>query len=155
LKRHHAIRLLNAYNIMTGNLNNIIRSLITTFDLLVILLFVMAIVVFAWGIVQLIAAAGSPDRIKRAKGILWWGIIGITVLGSISGLVKFLQGAFNIRGDATITPPRFTPTTGGGGSGGSGVKLNGSPCQVSSECQSGWCDRSVAPPDQDGQCAIP
>ncbi|MEK7561080.1 MAG: pilin [Patescibacteria group bacterium] len=144
---------------MTGNLNTIIQSLITTFNLLVILLFVMAIVVFAWGIVQLIAAAGSPERLKRAKGILWWGIIGITVLGSISGLVGFLQGAFNIRSDGTITPPRFTPTGGGGGGGfgptDGGVAANGAPCQVSSQCASGWCDRTQVPVDQDGVCATP
>ncbi|MEK7561079.1 MAG: hypothetical protein AAB539_03935 [Patescibacteria group bacterium] len=84
-----------------------LNSLIDTFNGLILLLLLIAIVVFSWGVVKLIAAAGSPEQIRKAKGILWWGIIGIAVMASIMGIINFLQMAFGISGTGIINVPQF------------------------------------------------
>lgn len=94
--------------VFASQVEDIIRSLIGLANLLIILCATIALLVFVWGIVKLIAAASNPDKIKEAKGIIWWGIIGLAVLASISGLILFLQGYFGIPpSGAPIRPPQF------------------------------------------------
>lgn len=88
-----------------------LQTIITTTTEVIrnVLLFVMtlAIVIFGWGIVTLISAAGSPERVKKAKAIIWWGLIGITVLASLAGIVTFFQIYFGIEGGGAIKVPQF------------------------------------------------
>ena len=95
-------------------INQIITNVIGTATQIITLLFVVALLVFAWGIVKLIAAAGSPEKLKNAKGILWWGVIGMAVLGSVFGLVLFLQNYFGVKGNAPVQVPQFVPIPAGG-----------------------------------------
>ncbi len=71
------------------------------------LVWMIALVVFGWGIVRLIAAAGNQEEIKKAKGIIWWGVIGMFVLASIVGLIVFFQRDIGIGGGGIIIPPQF------------------------------------------------
>lgn len=71
------------------------------------LVWVLTLVVFGWGIVKLISAAGSPEKLKEAKGIIWWGIIGMFVLASIIGIIVFAQKYFGIHGVQIIDVPQF------------------------------------------------
>lgn len=87
--------------------NQIIANITETMGLVLRLVFTFAIVVFGWGIVKLIAASGNPQKIKEAKGIILWGIIGMFILASLAGIVAFLQTYFGIPGGGTITPPHF------------------------------------------------
>ncbi len=73
----------------------------------VVLVWVIALVVFGWGIVRLIAASSNQEELKKAKGFLWWGIIGMFVLASIIGIIYFLQEDFDIPGGGVIIPPQF------------------------------------------------
>ena len=75
---------------------------------IVVAVFVLAVVVFAWGIVKMISAAGNTEKIKQAKGIIWWGIIGMFVLATIGGIIAFLQSELGITGiNETIKAPQF------------------------------------------------
>ena len=75
---------------------------------IVVVLFILAVVVFAWGIVKMISAAGNTEKVKQAKGILWWGIIGMFVLATIGGIIAFLQSELGITGiQETIKAPQF------------------------------------------------
>lgn len=75
---------------------------------LVILAFVCAVLVFAWGIVKFITAAGDPQKLQKAKGIIIWGIVGIAVLASITGIIAFIRDYFDIHGnEEKITIPQF------------------------------------------------
>lgn len=101
-----------------SQINQIIINLIETARLVLVLLFVLALLVFVWGMVKFIFAASSPDKLKEAKGILWWGIIGMFILASVFGIVVALQTYFGI-GEPSIPIPQFGPgginATGGGG----------------------------------------
>lgn len=90
-------------------INRIILNLIGTAQLVLLLVGIIALLVFVWGIVKLIASAGNPEKRREAKAILWWGIIGLAVIASASGIVIALQVYFGVTG-ARIPIPQFGPS---------------------------------------------
>ena len=91
-----------AQDIVTPIANNVL-SLVRV---LVLIVFVLAIVAFGWGIVQFIFAGGDPTAIGKAKSFLLWGVIGMAVMASLFGLITFLQQYFGVNsGGLNILPP--------------------------------------------------
>jgi len=68
---------------------------------------ILAVVIFGWGIIRLIAASGDPSKIKEAKAIIMWGVIGITLLASLYGTMKFIRDYIGIPEETAIHPPKF------------------------------------------------
>ena len=69
--------------------NNILK----TAQVLVTLAFVVALLVFAWGVIRFLINAGEPGS---SKTFLLWGVIAMAVLASLMGLITFLQQSFGI-----------------------------------------------------------
>ena len=77
-------------------------------DILITILITLSFVVFGWGIVKLIANAGDPQKIKDAKGIMLWGVIGIFILASMYGIITFIRKYTGITSDnPPIEAPQF------------------------------------------------
>ncbi len=59
-------------------------------------IFSLAFVMFLWGMTQFLM--NSEEEAKREKGrqFMIWGIIALTVMVSVWGLVKVLGGTFNV-----------------------------------------------------------
>lgn len=62
---------------------------------LVILLVGVAVLIFMWGVIKFVAAAGDEEKRKEGKTFMLWGIIGIFVLVSVWALVRVLTGAIS------------------------------------------------------------
>jgi hypothetical protein len=91
----------------TSDLETTTGGVLDILQIVVTIVFVIAIIIFGWGIVKLILAAGDPAEIKQAKQFIWWGVIGIAILASIFGLISYLQGFFGVDpGGINITPPK-------------------------------------------------
>ncbi len=60
------------------------------------LLFVVALIVFFWGLVQFIGNAGSEDARQKGKRNIMWGIIGMFIMISVFGIIKIILGTFGI-----------------------------------------------------------
>lgn len=89
------------------------------------LIFAVAIVAFLWGVVQFVIM-GQEDETKRTQGkqLMIWGIIALTVMIGVWGLVKVLATTFNLPNSVL---PSYTPgATGSSGAGGAGVCPPGS-----------------------------
>jgi hypothetical protein len=73
-------------------ITNIINSAIIP------LIFSLAFLSFIWGIVQFVI--NSDDEAKKTKGkqFMLWGIIALTVMVSVWGLVNILGATFNVNG---------------------------------------------------------
>ena len=77
-----------------------VEQLITTittkvFNPLVILLFAIATLVFAWGVMlYIIGSYESSEKVGRAKNIMIWGIIGMFIMASAWGIVGLLCDFF-------------------------------------------------------------
>lgn len=66
------------------------------------LIFALAVASFVWGVVQYVI--NSDEEAKRAKGrsFMIWGILALTVMVSIWGLVAIFGDTFNI--DTNFVP---------------------------------------------------
>ena len=94
-----------AQDIVTPIANNILALV----RVLVLVVFVLAVVAFGWGIVQFIFAGGDPAAIGKAKSFLLWGVIGMAVMASLFGLITFLQQYFGVRaGGLDVRAPGVT-----------------------------------------------
>jgi membrane protease YdiL (CAAX protease family) len=82
----------------------ILRNAVSAVRILIALAFLLALFVFAWGIVKFIIAAGDPEKIKEARQFILWGVIGLAVLASIFGLITFLQNYFGVSPGAGAIP---------------------------------------------------
>jgi len=62
---------------------------------LIILLFTVATLMFAWGIVQyVLGGQGSDQKMTHAKNAMLWGIIGMFIMASAWGIVSLLCDFF-------------------------------------------------------------
>ena len=55
------------------------------------ILFVLATIFFLWGVIQyVIGSQGDTTKIAAGKKMMFWGIIGLTIMASAWGIVKIL-----------------------------------------------------------------
>lgn len=90
-----------------SQINTIILNTITVIQYVTTLAMTLALAMFAFGIVKMIAASGNPQKIEQAKNIMLWGIIGLFVMASITGFIALGQRYFGVAGGGQITPPQF------------------------------------------------
>ena len=69
------------------------------------ILFAGAFVVFGWGVAQFILNAQEEAKREKGKQFMIWGIVAITVMFSIWGLVKILGTTFNLHNAAPAIHP--------------------------------------------------
>lgn len=65
------------------------------FNPLIVLLFALATMLFAWGVVQyILGSQGSEEQVTRGKRVMFWGIIGMFIMASAWGIVNLLCDFF-------------------------------------------------------------
>lgn len=62
-------------------------------------LIAIAVVVFLWGLIGYITAAGNEEKRKEAKQYMIWGIVGLFVMVAVWGLVNILYYTFDLDTD--------------------------------------------------------
>lgn len=90
-----------------SKLNTILNNIQDTLGIIIKIFVTLALVVFIWGVVRFIAAAGNPQQIRQAKGIMLYGIIAIAILAMMTGIIAFLQTYFGVSGGQPINIPQF------------------------------------------------
>ena len=101
-----------AQNPMLGGPMMLVTGALSILSTVLTILFVLAIAVFAWGIVKMVMAAGDPEAVKEARGIIIWGVIAIAVLASLYGLVEYLKTVFGVMsGNLNLGIPNVKPGT--------------------------------------------
>ena len=101
---------------MIGN-NSTLKDVLCYFtklinDSVIPLLFAVATVFFVWGAVKffIINAAEEAKR-EQGKQFMIWGIVALTVMLSVWGLVELLTGTFGVGGSVLpqVCPPGGCP----------------------------------------------
>lgn len=60
-------------------------------DPVITILFVLATIFFLWGVIQyVIGSQGDTTKIAAGKKMMFWGIIGLTIMASAWGIVTIL-----------------------------------------------------------------
>lgn len=60
------------------------------------ILFTLGTVVFLWGVIQYMTAAGDEKKIKDARQKIFYGIIGLFLMVAVWGIVKALVVTFGL-----------------------------------------------------------
>jgi len=106
----------NSSSCMIGN-NSTLKDVLCYFtklinDSVIPLLFAVATVFFVWGAVKffIINAAEEAKR-EQGKQFMIWGIVALTVMLSVWGLVELLTGTFGVGGSVLpqVCPPGGCP----------------------------------------------
>jgi hypothetical protein len=81
-----------------SNVTRLISSIRGIVDILIPLVAALALLYFFWGLAKFILATGNGDEDAREKGknIMIWGIVGLFVIVSVWGLVRFVGDALDI-----------------------------------------------------------
>lgn len=95
-----------------GNIRDIVLALRSIIDILIPLVFALAILYFFWGLAQFILAAGDEAAASSGRSKMIWGVVAIAVMASVWGLVYFLQDAFEIRREGAIDVDVLIPRGG-------------------------------------------
>jgi len=88
-----------------SQINRILENLITTTRLFLIFGATVALAIFVWGVIKFILAAQDTEKLKEARGTMLWGIIGLAVIASLTGIIIALQTYFGVEGGGTIPVP--------------------------------------------------
>ncbi|MSU44909.1 hypothetical protein EXS45_01890 [Candidatus Nomurabacteria bacterium] len=65
-------------------------------DSVIPLIFTLAVVMFVWGVVQFVINSDEEAKKEKGKQFMLWGIIALTVMVSVWGLVGILGSTFGI-----------------------------------------------------------
>lgn len=63
--------------------------------------FIVALVVFLFGVMEFIRGAGNEKKRKLGKDHIMWGIVGFLIMFGVWGIINLLVNTFGIKG-ATI-----------------------------------------------------
>jgi len=70
----------------------------------------LAVMLFLFGVVKFIAAAGNPEKIKTAKHYILWGLVALFFLVSFWAFIHILLTTFFGSPDAPTKPATWPPT---------------------------------------------
>ena len=89
-----------------GAFENAIGTVSAGLNTIIIFLFLVATVVFLWGVVRYISAGGDEEKTKEARQMIIWGIIFLAVMVAVWGFVYVvLDFIFNTE-RSTLIPDR-------------------------------------------------
>lgn len=72
--------------------------------------FIVAFVIFIWGLAEFIRGANNPEARKKGQDHMIWGIVGLVIMVGVYGIINILINTFGL-GSASINnkEQRFTP----------------------------------------------
>ncbi|MEK7514717.1 MAG: hypothetical protein AAB587_02750 [Patescibacteria group bacterium] len=65
-------------------------------DPLIFLLFAVATIVFAWGMVKFIVGAGDEKTRKEGKDAILWGVVGMFIMMGVYGIIRVVLNTFSV-----------------------------------------------------------
>lgn len=71
-----------------GSFNTTISTLTDSINTVILFLFVVATVIFLWGMVRYVSAAGDEEKTKEARQMIIWGVIFLAVMIALWGFVN-------------------------------------------------------------------
>jgi predicted cobalt transporter CbtA len=72
--------------------------------------FIIATVVFLWGVFQFISGAADKEKRQTGKDHIMWGLIGFLIMFGVFGIITILTNTIGVTG-LTLNPQQqsFTP----------------------------------------------
>jgi hypothetical protein len=71
---------------------DVVVFFISIFQLIIPIIFFLALLYFFWGVVEYLYYASSDAKeIDDARTKIWWGIVGLFVMTSVFGIILFVK----------------------------------------------------------------
>ena len=73
--------------------------------------FIIATVIFLWGVLQFIMGAADKDKRQEGKDHMLWGFVGFVIMFAVYGIITILANTIGVTGltvnqkQQTFTPP--------------------------------------------------
>ena len=77
-----------------ADVEELIIEILYLLNLVIPVIFGLALVYFLWGLAQFILNAGNETARENARNIMIWGIIALFVMVSIWGILRVLSNTF-------------------------------------------------------------
>ncbi len=78
-----------------NNVNNVVVNP------LIFLMFAIALLVFSWGAFQYVWNAADDKTHEAGRSSMLWGIVGLVIMVSVFGIIRFVLSTFGITGAAS------------------------------------------------------
>ena len=85
----------------------LLNAVLRAGTLLIGIAIVLAFLFFVWGIAEFIRKADDASSREEGKKRMIWGVIALTVLATIWGIVRWIQGEFGLSGFDQSAPGIF------------------------------------------------
>jgi hypothetical protein len=89
-----------------NNFQNLIKESSSAINALILIVMGIALLVFFWGLTKYIFEQGNETAKTQGKGVMVWGLIALTVMVSVWGIIRVFQGELNLNNS---TPDRIDP----------------------------------------------
>lgn len=89
----------------SSNLNDLIDNLQDLLGNIVPFLIILASVIFIWGVVSFVTAAGNEEKRKVGRDRILWGLIGLFIIVAFWGIVTFIANSLGLPDE----DPNFVP----------------------------------------------
>jgi len=87
-----------------SDIRSTLNVIITVLNWLIPFLVVVAVFIIIWGAFQFVVSAGDPEKRKEGRDKILWGVVGVTVMLTVWGLVNILRNSFTIWEASPISP---------------------------------------------------
>jgi len=77
-------------------IKTLLRDFKSVLDLIVPIVFALALIFFFYGIAQFIRSAGDTKTLESGKNKMVWGIVGLFVMVSILGIIRYLGDSIGV-----------------------------------------------------------
>ena len=88
------------------NLESLVRSIGRLINLALPIVVAIALLSFFWGLVKFIFAASDESKQAEGRRLMIWGLVGLFVMVSVWGLVRFIGDALGVGQGDTISVPQ-------------------------------------------------
>ncbi|KKS14678.1 MAG: hypothetical protein UU71_C0021G0001 [Parcubacteria group bacterium GW2011_GWB1_41_6] len=72
-------------------MNLLQKIIVQIINPVIVILVTLALVVFIWGIVQMIYGANNEEKRTQGKKHLLWGLVGLFIMLTVRGLLAIIQ----------------------------------------------------------------
>jgi len=80
----------------SGQASDLLEKIKDTLNEIIVLLFVLVTVYFAWGVIKYVRAGGDEKALTEGKRHMIWGIIGMAIMAGAWGIVEMIQLYFGL-----------------------------------------------------------
>ena len=65
-------------------------NLYTILQMLIPFIIALAVIVFLWGVLKFVTAAGDEEKRKEGRGFIIWGLVGLAIMLALWGVIGLL-----------------------------------------------------------------